>query len=219
MDFFPVWLTAKTCLWSFVLFLVLGLPLSLWLARKKNFCTRVVEFLVSLPLVFPPIALGYMLLLALGRSSPLGAALESLGVRMVFSQVGVIFAAFIAGLALFERPVQVALESAALKELEEAARVCGANRLKTFFFVTLPLIKNSLLAGLLLGLARASGEVGITMMLGGNVQGRSNTLSLEIFNSVSRADFDTATFLCGILAAFALVVYVLLCFVQSRKTL
>jgi len=75
----------------------------------------------------------------------------------------------------------------------------------------------TLLAGLLLGLARASGEVGITMMLGGNISGRTNTLSLEIFNSVSRGDFDCAAFLCTILAVFAGLIYAALYFLQPKR--
>ena len=94
--------------------------------------------------------------------------------------------------------------------LEEAARVNGCGGLSSFFFVTLPLVRNSLASGLLLGLARASGEVGITMMLGGNISGRTNTLSLEIFNSVSRGDFETASSLCFLLAVFGLILYIML---------
>ena len=90
-----------------------------------------------------------------------------------------------------------------LKDIEDAARLCGAPALKTFLSISLPIIRNSVAAGLLLGLARASGEVGITMMLGGNISDRTYTLSLEIFNSVSRGDFETATFLCLLLGAVA----------------
>ena len=84
--------------------------------------------------------------------------------------------------------------------------------------MTLPLSRNALLSGLLLGLARASGEVGITLMLGGNIAGRTNTLSLEIFNCVSRGDFDAASMLCVLLAAFAAALCGLLHLIESRKT-
>jgi molybdate transport system permease protein len=83
--------------------------------------------------------------------------------------------------------------------------------------VSFPLVKESFLAGLLLALARASGEVGITLMLGGNVANKTNTLSLEVYNSVARGDFDTASQLCAVLAAFALVLYLLLYAVRSKK--
>ena len=82
--------------------------------------------------------------------------------------------------------------------------------------MTLPLVRGQILAGLLLGISRASGEVGITMMIGGNISGRTNTLSLEIFNAVSRADFDAATALCLLLSAFTLIIFAVLDRLQRR---
>lgn len=113
-------------------------------------------------------------------------------------------------------PIQVAFAGERLKELEETARVCGASHLRTLFLVALPLSRNAILAGLLLELERASGEVGITMMLGGNLDDRTNTLSLEILNCVSRGDFDAATALCVLLVGFATVVSELLLIVQAK---
>lgn len=217
---FPIYLTLKVCGFSFVLFLLLGTSLAFWFARSRHSIVKAVEFLVTLPLVFPPIALGYLLLLVLGTQSPLGGFFSDVfGIKLIFSQTGIVLAAFIAGLPLFIRPVQSALKSVNLKEIEDAARLCGAPPLKYFFFITLPIIRNSIAACLLLGLARASGEVGITMMLGGNISDRTNTLSLEIFNSVSRGDFETATFLCLLLAGFACFIYVALYLVQSKEVI
>lgn len=166
---------------------------------------------------FPPIALGYLLLLLLGRTGPVGALLADAGLPMIFTPAAVYFAALVAGLPLVVRPVVAALESPALRDLEFAAAVHGAGPLTIFFRVTLPLIRTHILSGLLLGLTRASGEVGITMMLGGNLSGRTNTLSLEIFNAVSRADFDAATALCLVLSAFTLLVFVLLEALRRRS--
>lgn len=154
--FFPLLLTAKTCAVSLLLFLFLAVPLSYWLAGKKGIFAKAVELLITLPLVFPPIALGYMLLVVLGRNGWVGGLLENFGLRMVFSQTGVILAAFIAGLPLVVKPLQAAFDTQEAKELEEAARVCGLNRFKTFFFISVPLCSKTLLAALLLGLARAS---------------------------------------------------------------
>ena len=152
-----------------------------------------------------------MLLLLLGRNGPLGSPLEHyLGLRLVFSQGAVILSAFVAGLPLFVRPVQAAFQDPEIIKLEEASRVLGCGPVKTFFLVTLPLARRSILYGLLLAVARASGEVGVTMMLGGNIAGRTNTLSLEIFNCVSRGDFDEATSLCLLLASASMVIYFIL---------
>ena len=137
--------------------------------------------------------------------------------RLVFSQTAVTLAALIAGLPLVIRPVKEAFESKTLLDLECAAHVCGATPLTTFLRVTLPTVRNAVLSAFLLGTARASGEVGITMMLGGNVSDKTNTLSLEIYNAVGRGDFDTATTLCAVLAAVALVLYAALELLRRRS--
>ncbi|MDL2059917.1 ABC transporter permease subunit [Mesosutterella sp. AGMB02718] len=217
---FPMALTLRACAASLVLFLAAGVPLAWYCARRNGPAARVLMFVSTLPLVFPPVALGYLLLLLLGRSGPLGEPLYSLfGLRLVFTPLGVYLAAFIAGLPLVLRPLKVALESPALRNLEACALTCGVRPVKVFFLVTLPLIRSSLAASLLLGTARASGEVGITMMLGGNIEQKTSTLSLEIFNAVGRGDFDAATALCLVLGAMALAIYALLELVRGRQAL
>ncbi|MDO5116756.1 MAG: ABC transporter permease subunit [Synergistaceae bacterium] len=189
----------------------MGLPAARWFSRSDSPLARAASFLTTLPLVFPPIALGYILLMLLGKNGPLGAPLyDHFGLRLVFSQAGVAAGAFTAGLPLFVRPVQAAFQSPEVMKYEEAARVMGCGPFKTFFLVTAPLSRRSIYSGLLLAVARASGEVGITMMLGGNIAGRTNTLSLEIFNCVSRGDFDEATRLCLMLASVSLAIYFVL---------
>lgn len=217
---FPITLTLQAALTSVVLFAVIGVPLALYTARSKTRVSRAVLFLATLPLIFPPVALGYLLLLLLGINGPVGALLhEVFGARLIFSQTAVTFAAFIAGLPLVIRPVKEAFESKTLLDLdlECAARVCGATPMTTFLRVTLPTVRNAVLSAFLLGTARASGEVGITMMLGGNVSDKTNTLSLEIYNTVGRGDFDTATALCAVLAAVALVLYAALELLRRRS--
>lgn len=215
---FPIALTLKACAASLVLFIVVALPLAYYCARRQSTATRALMFVSTLPLIFPPVALGYLLLLVFGINGPLGAPLfEWFNVRLIFSQTAVCLAGFIAGLPLVIRPIKVAFESKTLKDLESVARVCGAGPMTTFLTVTLPTVRNAVLAAFLLGVARASGEVGITMMIGGNVADRTNTLSLEIFNAVGRGDFDTATFLCVVLAVLALVLYVLLELLRQKE--
>lgn len=204
---FSMRLTAVSCLAALALFVLIAPALGCALARRPGPLAKAVGFVVTIPLVFPPIALGYILLTLLGRSSPLGAALASAGMPLVFSQGAVILAGFIAGLPLVVRPLQAAFSSERLLELEEAARVLGASSLRVFFRITLPLVRPSLAVGLLMGCARVSGEVGITMMLGGNIAGKTNTLSLEIFNAVSRGDFEAADTLCLVLSLLAALIF------------
>ena len=207
---FSLELTARTCLISLVLFRLAGPAVGFLLARRPSAPVRVFGFLVTMPLVFPPVALGYMLLTVLGRTGPLGALFADAGVSLIFSEAAVAAAGFVAGLPLVVRPLQAAFSSSQLLDLEEAARVHGASEARIFLEITLPLIRPSLAVGLLMGCARVSGEVGITMMLGGNISGKTNTLSLEIFNAVSRADFDVANALCVILSLFAALLFIVM---------
>ena len=208
---FPIFLTFRVIVTCLFLFVAAGLSLALWTSRSRSFVSRAVSFFVTLPLVFPPIALGFILLTLLGRNGPVGRFFEAaFGLRIVFSTHAVTLAAFVSGLPLVVRPLQAAMEKANVRRLEEAARTVGCGPVKTFFLVTVPQVGNTLVSGLLLGTARAFGEVGVTMMIGGNISGRTNTLSLEIYNSVSRGDFDTAMRLCAILAMVGLGLYALL---------
>lgn len=208
---FPVLLTLKTSAACILLYLCPGLPLALWLSRSRTSLSRFVSFLVTMPIVFPPIAMGFILLQLLGKNGVIGAPLYSIfGVRLVFSQTAVVLAAFIAGLPLVVRPLQAAMGRIEIIRLEEAARTLGCTRWKIFLLVTIPQVGGIIISSLLLGIARASGEVGMTMMLAGNIAGKTNTLSLEIYNCVSRGEFDDAMKLCVILAAMALLFYLLL---------
>lgn len=202
----PILLTMTAALGSGLMFAAASPVVALYLARSTSAASRIMGFLVTLPLVFPPIALGYILLVFLG-SRGIGGWLSEFGMRIVFSDAAVVLAAFVAGLPLAVKPLVSALQSERVESLEFMARVHGAGSIRTFFSVTLPLVKAQWLSGLLLGVSRASGEVGITMMIGGNISGETNTLPLEIFNAVSRADFDSATALCVLLSGFTLILY------------
>lgn len=215
---FPLGLTLRVCLICLVLHALTAIPLAWWAQRPGAPFRRLVGFAVTLPLVFPPIALGFLLLLFFGYHGPGGWLLrEGAGVRLIFSPAGVTLAAYLAGLPLVVKPVQAALGNPELARLRQAARVCGAGPIAAFFLVTLPLIRHSLAAGLLLGLTRALGEVGMTLMLGGNISGRTNTLSLEIFNAVSAGEFDRAVVLCGLLACLSLMLYAAIAGCQRRE--
>ena len=214
--FFAVMLTVKTAAAASIGFLFLAPPLAWLFARRRGAVVRILSFLTTLPLVFPPVALGYILMLLLGRRGPLGSLLDAAGVSFLFTPAACALAAFIAGLPLVIRPLQAAFSGERLKELEAAALLCGASKRVVFFRVTLPLLRPQILSGLLLGASRAMGEVGITMMVGGNIADRTNTLSLEIFNAVSRADFEAATWLCLLLSAATLLIFLVLDLLERR---
>ena len=166
----------------------------------------VTDFLVTLPLVFPPIATGFILLMLLGRAGPVGRFLP---VDVIFSLPGVILASFVAGLPLMVKPVEAALRGD-VKRLAEISHVLGKNRWQTFWLVLLPNIRRNVAAGWFLALGRSLGEVGITLMLGGNIIGKTNTLSLEIYNAVFSGEFERALVLSAIIGVFSLSIFIAL---------
>ena len=203
----PLWLTLRVLALSGALLLGCGVLTAYYLAgRRRGPLRGVVDFLVTLPLVFPPIATGFVLLLALGRSSPLG---RLTGLDLVFTFPGLVVAAFVAGLPLMVKPVESALRETSAR-LSEAAWVLGKSEWQTFWLVLLPNIRRSIAAGWFLALGRGLGEVGISLMLGGNIIGRTNTLSLEIYNAVFSGEFDRALVLAGLIGMFSLAIFLVL---------
>jgi len=192
------------------LFVLLGIPLGAWLGRRSSRLSQAVEFLVSLPLVFPPIATGFILLMLLGRRGPLGQVLaEGLGLEVIFSFWALVVAAFITGLPLMVKPIQAAFREE-IQRLVELAQVLGRSRRQIFLQVVLPNIRRSVTAGLFLAILRSLGEVGVSLMLGGNIVGRTNTVSLEIYNAVFTGEYARAASLTVLLSIISLGAVLLL---------
>ena len=206
---FPLIFTAKVIVITTLLHIVFGVLLGKYLSRKSSPLRSVVDLVVTLPMVFPPIALGFLLLLILGKAGPVGTLLNRfLGVQIIFTMWGVIIAAFVAGLPLIVKPVQAAIQGSA-RGLMEASYTLGKSEWQTFFHVVLPNIKRSIVSGLSLSFGRSLGEVGLTLMLGGNIVGKTNTLSLEIYNAVFSGEFERAMVLAAVLGLISAVVFIL----------
>ncbi|WP_027720348.1 molybdate ABC transporter permease subunit [Maridesulfovibrio zosterae] len=203
----PLALSAKVLAVAGILQLLIGVPTAFWLARSKGMLHNFIDTAVTLPLVFPPVATGFVLLLILGRNGPVGQLFSD---RIIFGFPGLVVAAFVAGLPLLVKPVQAALKSAEAEKLSEVAAVLGKSETAIFLQVLLPCTKRSIMAGLLLALARSLGEVGMTLMLGGNVIGRTNTLSLEIYNAVFNGEFERAAVLSTIIGIASISMFTVL---------
>ncbi|MFH0725525.1 MAG: molybdate ABC transporter permease subunit [Pseudomonadota bacterium] len=205
---FPLIFTAKVTAVTTLLQLVFGVWLGRYLSRKSSPLRSAVDLAITLPLVFPPIALGFLLLLILGKGGPVGYFLSQyLGIRIIFTVWGVILASLIAGLPLIVKPVQSAIQETAFS-LMEASYTLGKSESQTFFHVVLPSIKKSIISGLSLAFGRSLGEVGLTLMLGGNIVGKTNTLSLEIYNAAFSGEFDRAIVLSTVLGVISAVVFI-----------
>ncbi|RNA64562.1 ABC transporter permease subunit [Prosthecochloris sp. ZM_2] len=202
----PLLLSLKTALAALVSHLILGVGLGYALSLRKLPFRFLLDAIVTLPLVFPPIATGFMLLMLFGRYGLIGEHLASHGIDIVFSPAGVYIAAVISGLPLVVKPVQSAIENTT-GSLREAARTLGKSELNTLVCIILPNIRSVILAGLLLSVGRSFGEVGITLMLGGNITRRTETVSLAIYNAVFEGNFEKALLLSALLAIISVAVF------------
>ena len=180
----PLLLTLKVASLATILASLLGIGLGKLLGRRRTFTRDVAESLLTLPLVLPPTVLGYYLLVVLGREGFIGAWLmRAFGVSLIFTWQGAVIAAAVAAFPLILRAACAAFSDVDV-QLENAARSLGATEPEVFFRVTLPLAWRGVLAGALLAFARAMGEFGATLMVAGSLPGRTQTLSLAIYDAV-----------------------------------
>ena len=193
---------------------LIGLPVALvvgWLLAKSSIRGKVLlDTLFTFPLVLPPIVTGYFLLILLGRNGPIGQLLHNLfGVDVVFTWVAAALAAGLVSLPLMVRAIEVAMANVDPR-LEFASRTLGAGPLRTFFGVTVPLARRGILAAVLLGFARGLGEFGATIVVAGNIPGRTQTVPLALFNRIETGDDAAAVRLIAvslILAFGALILH------------
>jgi molybdate transport system permease protein len=211
MDLFPVALSLRVALIATALTLLLGIPVALLLARRRFPGRNLLEAVVVLPLVLPPTVLGYYLLLLIGRRGPVGEALAAVGLELAFTWRAAVLAAAVGSIALVIKSAQAGFESVD-HQLEQAARTLGRSEWSVFWSVTLPLAWRAVLAGAVLAFCRALGEFGITLMVAGNIPGRTQTLPLAIYDRVQAYQMDEA----NALALIALGVVVVLVFGLSR---
>ena len=211
----PLLLSLKTVSCSAISLLLFGVPLAYLLSIKKLKFRWLLDSIVTLPLIFPPIAVGFFLLLLLGKNSFIGSFFAKFDIAFVFSFSGLVIAGFIAGLPLMVKPLQAAIELFP-REIKEASYISGKSQIRTLFYIILPTIKNSLFAALLIATARALGEVGITLMLGGNIIGKTDTVSLAIYNAVFDGEHTLAMILSAILIAISLMFFIMLHLLQKK---
>jgi len=206
----PAWtalaLSLKVAGWATALNLVLGVAVGLLLARGRFPGRDLLDTVLTLPMVMPPTVLGYYLLVLIGRHGTLGAWLhETFGINLIFTWQGAVIAATIVSFPLVFKPARAAFE-AVDGQLEQAARVLGIPEAAVFFRVTLPLAWRSILAGVLLAFARALGEFGATLMVAGSIPGKTQTLSVAVYEAVQAGQDDTANLLVLITSVVCIAV-------------
>lgn len=207
-DLAPLWLSLRVSLMATVLVFALGVPLAWLLARRNFWGKELLNGLTSLPLVLPPTVLGYYLLVALGQQSPVGRWLDGIGLPLVFTWRGAVVAAAIAAFPLMAQTARAGFE-AVDPRLEAIARTLGRSDFAIFWRVTLPLAWPSLLAGAALTFARALGDFGATLMVAGNIPGRTQTASIYIYDLLQanrRAEAGAMALIISLLALLLFLV-------------
>jgi molybdate transport system permease protein len=187
---------------------LVGIPIAYVLARRRFWGQSLVDLLVTLPLILPPTVVGYYLIVLLGRRGLLGAPLyQATGFTVAFTWYAAVIAATVMALPLLVRTARAAIETVD-RDLERAAYTLGHSELRTALEVTLPLARNGILAGLVLSFARALGEFGATLMLAGNIPGRTTTVPLSIYTAMQTGESAEALVLVAILTALSCVVLI-----------
>src|SRR5262245_1823559 len=192
MDWGAIALSLRLASCTTLTLCALGLPLAYWLATSRWRGKFLVEAVVALPLVLPPTVLGFYLLLALGPRSPLGQGYQALaGSTLPFSFPGLLIASVLYSLPFAVRPFAVAFAGID-RRLVEASWCLGVSRLGTFFRVFMPLAWTGILTGMILTFAHTVGEFGVVLMVGGNIPGRTRTVSISIYDDVQALDYAAA---------------------------
>jgi len=201
-------LSLKVAGWATALNIVFGVAAGYILARFRFRGRNLLDALLTLPIVLPPTVLGYYLLVVLGRHGWIGSWLEeNFGINLIFTWQGAVIAAFVVSFPLVLKPARAAFESID-NQLEQAGRVLGVSEAGIFFRVTLPLAWRGILAGVLLGFARAMGEFGATLMIAGSIPGKTQTLSIAVYEAVQAGQDDVANTLVLITSIVCIAVLI-----------
>lgn len=215
-DWQAVALTLQLAGLTTLILLLLGTPLAWWLAHTRWRGKALLQAIVALPLVLPPTVLGFYLLIAFAPSSPVAELWQSLtGSRLSFSFSGLVIASVLYSLPFVVQPLQSAFQQLPGALLESAATL-GAGPLNRFFSLVLPMTRSSFLVAATLGFTHTVGEFGVVLMIGGNIPGDTQVLSIALYDRVESLQYDSAHVLAGGLIVFSLLVLTLV-YRQNRR--
>jgi len=211
----PLLISVKTVLVATVITFFLGIAAARWIARYTGRFKNIIDGIFILPLVLPPTVVGYGLLLLFGVHGPLGQLLSLMGTSIVFTWPATVIAAAVMSFPLMYMTARGGFEQVD-SNIEDAARTLGANEWKVFWTVTMPLAWPSIAAGTVLALARSLGEFGATLMLAGNIHGKTATIPVAIYSAVQAGDDEAALYLVLITVAIAFGSLVFIAYFKGR---
>lgn len=216
IDWAPVWLTLRLATVTTFVLLLVGTPLALWLAFGRSRLLPLIQAAVALPLVLPPTVLGFYLLVLLGPHGAVGGFWESLGgSRLVFSFSGLVVGSVIYSMPFVVQPLENAFRAVDPKLLD-AAKTLGASRFDRFRSVLVPLSRPGLLTAITLGFAHTIGEFGVVLMIGGNIPGATQVLSVAIYDHVEALEYAQAHTLSVMMLVFSFAI-VLTVYAVNRR--
>lgn len=212
----PVWLSLELAVVTTVVLLALSAPLAWWLARSKSAWCAPVGAVVTLPLVLPPSVMGFYILVALGPHGPLGQFTQSMGWGLLtFTFPGLVIGSLVYSLPFAVQPLQGAFEALGDRPMEVAATL-GAKPIDAFFSVVLPLVRPGVFTATVLTFAHTIGEFGVVLMIGGNIPGKTQVVSTEIYTFVEAMEYDKAHILAGGMLVFSFIVLLALSFLNRH---
>lgn len=209
-DLAAIWLTVKLASLTTVVLLIIGTPIAWWLARTRSRWKGPVGAVVALPLVLPPTVLGFYLLVVMGPQGPVGQVTQALGLGVLpFTFTGLVVGSVVYSLPFVVQPLQNAFEAIGSRPLEVAATLRASPR-DCFFSVVLPLARPGFLTATILGFAHTIGEFGVVLMIGGNIEGRTRVVSVQIYDHVEALEYAQAHWLAGGMVVFSFLVLLVL---------
>lgn len=219
-DWQAILLTLRLATLVTVILLIIATPVAWWLSTTRSRLKPVIGAIVALPLVLPPTVIGFYLLIAMGPNGPVGELTQNLGLgTLPFTFTGLVIASVIYSFPFVVQPIQNSLEALGKRPLEVAATL-RASRLDTFFTVILPLAKPGFITATILGFAHTVGEFGVILMIGGNIPGETQVISVLIYEHVESLQYAQAHSLSAGMIIFSFIVLLLLYgFNQKQKTI
>lgn len=209
MNFSPLWISIKTSLLATLITFILGIVVSYWVVNYKGRLKGLIDGIFTLPLILPPTVLGFFLLLICGKNGPIGKFLKLFNTNLIFSWTATVIAATVVAFPMMYRTTRSSFEQID-PNIISAARTLGLSEFKIFYKIAVPLAWPGIIAGLVLSFARAMGEFGATLMIAGNIPGKTQTMPLAIFFAVEGGDMKTAMAWVSIIVAISFIMIIIL---------
>lgn len=209
-DLTALWITLQLAALTTIILLIIGTPLAWWLSRSRTHLRSIIEAIVALPLVLPPTVLGFYLLIMLGANGPVGQFMITIGAQpLAFTFAGLVIGSVFYSLPFVVQPLQTAFTAIGQRPLEVAATL-RASPIDRFFSVVVPMARPGFLTACVLGFAHTIGEFGVVLMIGGNIPGETQVLSIAIYDHVEALEYTQAHWLAGglLLASFLMLLTV-----------